>query len=266
MLENFKLKFGQNRLEKPSAVHALVQKLTDRAGLLNSGFDLVDHIVGRAGHELDEISARGAHALVGIDENTQRTGRRDLLALDKILRDILGDLARNELDASYIRLLHPKVPDDGEHAVIANGCAHIELSSVLFKKADLRVIDIAAHVAFRVGDGQKRSQGAAALYLQGDRAVFRFLHIAHHGSRAQEPPERCRRRGKQLMNLPRALDDTGRGDRNGVHKAVFCHRAGNLILHNSILSSLRKKCAARPLPALPAGDLRTARPAQSRRP
>ena len=84
------------------------------------------------------------------------------------------------------------------------------------------MIDIASHVSFRIGHGKQRSKRSAALDLQGDRAVLRFLHVAHHGRRAQKSSERCRRRGKHLVHLPRALDSINYVTKPQDVQKTFC--------------------------------------------
>ena len=74
------------------------------------------------------------HKIVqGIYQHAKRTGRRNLLALDKILRDILGNFARDQRHTSHIRLFHAKIANHGQHTVCADCRAHIELAAVFFQ-------------------------------------------------------------------------------------------------------------------------------------
>lgn len=112
-----------------------------------------DGFLTRAGHELDEIAARGLHALVAVDEHAQRAGGGNLLGLDEVSRDVLGNLAAEEVNRADVRLLHVQVFDDGDGTLGTDGAAHVELAVRAQGQIHLRVRHIAADVALRVGYG-----------------------------------------------------------------------------------------------------------------
>ena len=159
--------------------HAAVEHGRNRAGLLYSLFQPVDDVIRCAGQKLKDITACGAHLLILADQNTQRAGRRDLLALRKIGRHVLRDLAGNQLDTADVRLLHLQIADDGEHPVRADRSAHIELAGVFFQQRDPGILHVAANISLRVGCREDGPQRPAALDLERQRTIFDLLHISH---------------------------------------------------------------------------------------
>lgn len=116
----------------------------------------VDEGVRRSRQQLDEIAARHADRLVAADEHTERTGRRRLLALGKVCRHIIADLAGDERDGADIGFLHLQVADDREHAVRADGSADIQLARILLQQRDTGILHIAADIALGIRNGQQR--------------------------------------------------------------------------------------------------------------
>ena len=106
--------------------------------LVENGRELVHHenivlqlpnqLLRRAGHELHEKAAGRLDAVVGVDEHAEAAGRGDLLTLDEIGGQVLRDLAADKLRAADIRLTQADVPADGEHTVLPDSPADIELS------------------------------------------------------------------------------------------------------------------------------------------
>ena len=222
----------QHSLQHDLSVHACRQQPADRACVLNACLDLINDIVRRAGQQLDDIAARRRDGLILPDQNAERTGRGDLFALGKIRRDILGNLAGDKVNRADIRLLHAKIPDHSECSVRADSRADVQLAGGLFQHGNLRVLDPAAHIALCIRHGKQPPQRPASLELERDGAVVDLLHIAHHGRRRQKPAE-CRCCGRKcFMDLPRTLDNAGRGDGDGVYKAVLRHGAYKFVFHS----------------------------------
>ena len=231
-LKDLDLERAEHRPEHVLGAESAVEHRGHVSGGVNAGLDQIDGLVRCAGEKLHDVAACGADTLIGLHEHAEGAGGRDLLTLGKILCDVLGDLAGDELHAADIRLLHPKVADDGQHSVRSDGGADVQLAAVFFKQADLRVFDPAADVALGVGDRQQRPERAAALDLKRDGAVLHLLHISHHGRGSKQPPQRGRCRGERFVHPARGLGDLARGNGDGLHKAVLGHGTNNMILHS----------------------------------
>ena len=213
-------------------VHSRREQSADCAGVLNAGLDLVNDIVRCTGKQLDDVAACRRDGLILADQNAERTGRGDLLTLGEIRRDILGDFAGDEVDRTDIRFFHAQIADHSECSVRPDSRADVQLAGCLFQHGNLRVFNPATHVAFGIRYGQKPAQRPAALELERDGAVVNLLHVAHHGRSGQKSAKR-RRGGRQcFMDLPRTFDNAGRGDGDGVYKAVLCHGAYKFVFHS----------------------------------
>ena len=187
----------------------------------NVVLELCDQILRRAGHELHEKAAGRLDAVVGIDEHAEAAGCGDLLALDEIGRQVLRDLAADELRAANIRLTQADVAADGEHAVLADGAADVELAVRARGQGERGVRDHAAHIALAVRHGDDAAEASAAADTQCERAVFLLEQVAEHRRRAQATAEGGDRRRAAVVDGVGALHRVARGDDRNFHKTVF---------------------------------------------
>lgn len=117
ILEELQLEAVQHAAQHSLRRQPLGQHGRHGARSADTGLEPVDEGVRRIRQQLNEIAARHADRLVAADEHTERTGRRRLLALGKVCRHIIADLAGDERDGADIGFLHLQVADDREHTV-----------------------------------------------------------------------------------------------------------------------------------------------------
>ena len=215
--------------------HALVEHGRHRLELCEIGFEAVDVCVLDARHQLHEPAAGTLDRAVGVDEHAERTGRRDLLALRKVAREILCDLAVHERDRAGHGVLEADVLDDHQIAA-AYAAAHVELAVRAERQVSGRVLKIAAHAAVRLAHAHDGAERAVALDLNGDRAVLDLELTAHDGGDGQRAAERCGRKRRGVMNFACALDNSGRRCGTDLDARVAGDRAKNFIAHIMLVS------------------------------
>ena len=103
--------------------------------------------------------------MAAVDQDAQGAGGGDLLALYKVGRQVLGDLAAQQANGADIGLLQADVLDNGQGAVRAHGTAYVQFAVLPEGDVHLGVLDIAPDIAQVVGDRQDGPQRAAALDL-----------------------------------------------------------------------------------------------------
>ena len=96
--------------------------------------------------DLHQKPAGGADGAVGVDEHAERRRRRHLLGGREIVRDVLGDLAGDELHDAAVGLLVPRLGSHDAEETVADGAGDVELA-VLRRQVRRRPRDVAAHLA-----------------------------------------------------------------------------------------------------------------------
>ena len=209
----------------------------EHAGALLDGLD--GGFAG-SGQHLDDQPAGGLHALA--HQHAQRHQRGHLFRGGEVHGEVLGDLAGDEVDHAHIRLAQAEVLDHGEAAVLAHGRAHGQFAVGCARQFHIREGRVALHRGVGLAHGHNGADGAAALDGDGEALVFALEHAAHHRSGHQRAPQRRRRRARQAVDLPGALDQLRAFDEDG---AGLTAQQGYIVhsvhLQNVHLRSPRKK-------------------------
>ena len=208
---------------------ARTQQLGDGRHRRDVLFQLGDLGVGRAGKQLQQIAARTGNGQVLVHQNAQRADSRDLLAVGIVAGQVLGDLAGHQRDLTDGRLfLQAVVADDGQHAVLADGPAHIQMAVLLERKFDQRVIDAALDVARAIGARNDDARRAAARNTQGHGVPVVLEHGTHQGRTRQQTAKGRAAGGAGLVELLGFADDLG-GIDAAEHDAAVFRQAANQI-------------------------------------
>ncbi len=157
---------------------------------------LINDFLLRKGHHLNNESARAAHRIILVDENTKTHRRGNLLARCKVPCQVLCNLARAQIDCPGIRLLEPHVLDDRERTLSDTAC-DIEMPGVDHRCFCRRNPRIPFYIASIVRcDNQALHRARAAdLHRQQVRVILK--HVSHHDACRQES-SKCRRHGRPL--------------------------------------------------------------------
>ena len=188
-LQNVQLKAVQHLTQQTFRVQATVQSGADRPQLLYPRLDLGDHVLSRAGQELNEIAPGGGDALVQPHQHPQSAGRGDLLALHKIHRQIIGDFPGEQADGPHVRLFIAKVLNDRQSTLGPYRAPYVQLAGVLFHQLHMGVLHIAPDISAAVRHRQHQPQRPAPLDLQGERSVVLLEHVPQQGGRQQRPAQ-----------------------------------------------------------------------------
>ena len=172
-------------------------------------FQAGDLILGCAGHELHDKTARALHRQIRVDQNAQRADRWCLLTDGKIVGDILGNLTGNQRHLADIGFPHTKVADHIQCAILTHGSADVQVAVRARGQLHDGVFDIAFYIARAVGNGQNTARRAAALDLYGDRIRIRFEHLAHHGNTGQQAAQGCGGNGAGFVQLLHSAHNGG---------------------------------------------------------
>ena len=184
------------------------------------------------GEELDQVAARGGHALIGAHQHPQGAGGGDLLALHEVGGDVVGDLPGQQVDGAHVGLLHPQILDDGEAARLTHGPAHVQLAGGLLHKLHVGSLHIAPHVARLIGHGQDGAQGAAALDLQGEGGAVDLHGVPHQGGGHKGSPQCGSGHGQKGVDIPGPLHQVPAGDGGGLDQAVRCNGSYDFVAHD----------------------------------
>ena len=125
------------------------------------------------------------------------------------------------------------VPDNGQHAVLAYGSAHVQVAIGFGGQLHQRVINAALHVAGAVGAGNEHTGRAAALHPQGDAVAVVLEHGAHQGSTGKQTPQCRAASGACGVKLFCFTDDLG-GIHTAEHDAAVFRQAADQVCHNVI--------------------------------
>jgi len=229
-LQDLEVKIGKHRAQEVCRIGIVAELICHAGRGVDAALDLGDGILARAGEELNEIAAGGEHAAVAVDQHAEAAGRGDLLGLDEVGSQILGDLAAEQVDRADVGLLEPEVLDNGQGAAVADGAADVQLTVCAQGKLHGGVLHIAAHVALGVGDGEDGAERAVALDLERNALTAALEGVAHHGDAGERTAERCGSDGAGVVDLAGALGQTARVDRDSVDKAIFRDGADQTVL------------------------------------
>ena len=133
---------------------------------------------------------------------------------------MLGYLAADKLRRADIRLVEPYIAADGQSTVAPDYAADVELPILPRGEVGCGILDIAAHVARRVRNGDDAARDTAAVYAEGQGSVLFLHHVAHQRRRAQQTPQRGGRGGGATMDAASALHGVLRGDDRHFYIAV----------------------------------------------
>ena len=213
LVKDLRVKPGHRQLHDILGRFALPEQGGDgrhgRNVLLQTG----DLRVGRAGQKLQQVAAGTEDGQVFVHQNAQRTDGRDLLAVGivagQILRDLAGD-QRNLTDGWL--LLQLIIPDDGQHAVLADRSADIQMPVCTGRQLHQRVVDAALDIAGAVGAGDDHTGRAVARHPQGDGIPVVLEHRTHQGCTGQQATQSRTAGGTGGVQFFGCADDLRRVD------------------------------------------------------
>ena len=162
--------------------------------------NLLNQFVRRTRQQLDQKAAGGENVVIGPDQHTKTAGGRNLFALDKIGREILGNLTGDERHTSNVRLLHSKITADSQSPIAADQAAHVKLAILACRKIRFRFIHVPPDIAGTVRYGDNAAHRPAAIETQSQGILFTLHGIAQQGSAKQCSPERSTGSGAQAMD------------------------------------------------------------------
>ena len=197
-------------------------------------------LLRRPWQRLHEEASRRENRKVGRDENAERDGRRRLLRIVEVLRQILGDFARQDLARANDRLLESREARDRDEPC-ANARAYIELSCGVQRQIHLRVIDAAAHESLGHGIRHDRPQGTVTRKLHGQRLLV--LEICREQERPRHrAPKRRRRHGVAVVPTHRLADERRRP--RCIDAKIACDRLDQGIFHTETASFFHARRAS----------------------
>ena len=205
-LQLFDFKARERRVDHLLHGHALCKHGGDRLQRCDIRFQLFNVLRQRAGQHLNEQTACKQHAVrVRVYKHAECAHRGDLLAHGVIIRDVLGDLAADELHLAHIRLSRTVAADDTKAAVCTDCGADVQLAVRLQGHVYVRIVHTAAHIAVAVGDCRDGADGTAAVYAQRERSMLLLLHSAHDGRRGKQSSKRSGSRGAEAVQPLRGI-------------------------------------------------------------
>ena len=183
------------------------QKIRDRRHPRDLLLKRGDHVVRAVRHELDDISSALPDRIVLIHEDAERNDRRDLFAERIIIRDILRDLSRLNIDLSGIRLLQAKILQNKKIS-LPDSASYIKMSEFIRRQHHRGIRHISLDGSIRPGCHRDASDRSVSLELDGEEILLPLQHNAHHEPRCHRAPERGRTDRTQPVNFPRVFRHT----------------------------------------------------------
>ena len=213
----------------------MLDHVRDGVDLLEVGLELVDGLVRRVGHGLDDEASRtdAGHLLARMaNEDAEADARRRLLRDVEVLRQVVGDLAVHQRRAARDRVAQAREACDGDRAVRADTAADIDLALGVLRQVDVRVGDVAAHEALR--RRVSRDFAERPMAVERDRKCLAVLEVGREQQCARHrAAERGGGDGMAAVAADGLIDEV-RGD-SGVDAHAVCHRFDEMILHSIVL-------------------------------
>ena len=221
-----------------------MEQLGDRGHGVDVLFQLVDFGISSAGQQLHHKATGAEDGQVFVHQHAQRHHGRHLFAVGVVTGQILGNFTgyqRHLPDCGL--LLQAVVPDDGQHAVLAHGSAHVQVAVGFGGQLHQRVINAALHVAGAIGAGNEHARRAAARHTQGDAVAVVLEHGAHQGCTGKQTPKCCAASSACGVKLFCFTDDLG-GIHTAEHDSAVLGQAADQVCHRLSLQLCILFCCA----------------------
>ena len=208
--------------------------MRDGVDFLEVRLKLVDRLVRRVGHRLDDEAARAdaGHLFACVaDEDAEADARWRLLRDVEVLRQVIGDLTVRQRRAARDGVAQAGEARDGDRAVRADAAADIDLALGILRQVDVGIGDVAAHEALWRRIGRDSAERSVAVERDGQG-----LAVLEVGSEQQCARHRAAERGSSDGVAAVAADsliDEVRGD-SGVDAHAVRHRFDKMILHMGV--------------------------------
>ena len=128
------------------------------------------------------------------------------------------------------------VSDNGQHAILSNGPAHVQMAVGLGGQLHQRVVDAALDVAGCIGAGNDNACGAAARNTEGDAVAVVLEHRAHQAGPRQQAAQGGAAGGTGGVQFFSGADDIRR-IHTAEYDAAVLRQASDQFSHNQSSSN-----------------------------